>query len=238
LGGLGRERKWIVSNVKRRLADVPSDAAQPRLVVFSELNSSLARRWRDGDVCLIAEVLRWACGDLARRLRRTSHWSLSTDYAEDVAVASVERAWECRSACDTASGNLQGWVGAIADHQLADLLRSRWHQGRNRDPAVNIDRLPCAPEARTCDEIDADDVAPADISPEILKVTDDCLSANQRHVLLADARSRNGLANAEELAIELNVRRENVPVLRLRARRKLGAELDRSGLAPTTARKK
>lgn len=210
--------------------------AQGEHLRHAEADEAAARRgerWRSGNPRLLCAVLRWTRAKLAPRLWRKYRDALSRGDADVIAATAVERAWERREIFDSRKGSLKSWLWTIADRLTLDEIRSSWRKLRGRAMEANQAWQQAVPDPHPeCDSEDANGADSFDFRPELLPAMTECLSPSEQAVLLADARSREGVAPADELAEALGISESNVYVLRHRAQKQLGPELERRGLCP------
>ena len=190
----------------------------------------MGERWRAADERLVRAAVRWSRAKLAPALWRRYRGSLSQSDVDEIAASAVERGWECRATFDWREGTLKGWLWTIADHLALDEIENWWHSGRDPMMASNDAWQETVRDGHLAGE--AEDTVAADIRPEVLQAMTECLPPKGVAVLLADAYGKEEVAESAELAPNLGVNPSAVPVIRLRAKRKLGPELERRGLAP------
>lgn len=200
---------------------------------------SAVKRFLGGDVTAVDAVLAELGPRLRACLRARYKCTLADDGLDEIANVAIERAWRLRATFDLAKGKFEAWLWRIASNLAAEVARRRWQRQRRHESGADFDGLA---EAAVCvddlDELD-DEAQCADACPFSSPLTRalNCVSDQQRYILLADADSANGLAPDAQLAEELHIAKASVRVYRHRARKRMREELDLLGFRAPAARR-
>jgi len=184
-----------------------------------------------GDPEVVSALLEAFGAAIQRRLARRYRGVLRPGEIEDVLMIAVERLWIRRECFDPSRGSLGGWLGRIAEHVAADIVRTPWCQARLQERQVESTRL-LALEAPGGDYVSEGDAAASTTcraAVEALRAALDRLPAGQRRILLADAVAAGGTARSESLGAELGITASAVRSRRQRGLARLRRELPQPG---------
>jgi RNA polymerase sigma factor (sigma-70 family) len=185
-------------------------------------------RFRAGDETVLEDLLRILVPPIRVRLRRKFSGELDYHDIEDVIIVGFRKLWGARSTYDPAK-SLEAFFYAIAYHEAVDTLRRKTLRARVRLVPFGdlVEYSDTSPPANPDGEADSDATR-----PKLITDVDTCLkllTEKERKILLADAHSRDGVANSQMLARELDMSESGVRVSRMRGLDKLRRLLGKMG---------
>jgi RNA polymerase sigma factor (sigma-70 family) len=197
--------------------------------------ADLAQRLLDDDEQVLEDILR-AFGPLILVVmgRRYAQVLKEPDI-EDVLSIGLYRLWVNRQRFDRNKASLKVWLFRIVENAARDVLRHGWQKARQlevcsdsaltgvADPQSNGRGQPELPDSHSskAKELTQEQMDLREIISE--------LPAQQRHIILADAATRDGVASSQWLAEELSLSESSVRVYRKRAMDRIRSELEARG---------
>jgi RNA polymerase sigma factor (sigma-70 family) len=201
-------------------------------------SSDLDVQLRAGDEAVLEVILRTHGPPILALLKQRFTGRLTAADFEDVLAMALFRLWQNRTRFNPLLASLRVWFFRIAENAARDVLKYGWQKARQLELLVEPALLQTAVDHRTDDEASSDDDRSDDVptlrvSPDELHELLLMLPANQRHIILADANSPEGIVASGDLANELGIPQGTVRVYRRRGLERLRREIERRELAAT-----
>lgn len=201
--------------------------------------ADLAQRLLEDDEQALEDVLRLFGPPVLVVLARRYQSVLRETDIEDVISIGLYRLWTNRARFDRRKASLKVWFFRIVENAALDVLRHGWHKARLLEVSSDSALLG-APDAssnghakddrkQSGAELSASSTpAPTNLQLDLREIVSE-LPDRQRHIVMADAAAREGVASSKLLGDELGVPGSTVRVYRKRAMEKIRSELARRG---------
>jgi RNA polymerase sigma factor (sigma-70 family) len=193
-------------------------------------DSLLGRRLSDGDCSVLDCILRAYGPRVGGWLRHKYAGRFGSQEIRDILAMALHKLWQERDRYDPAKASLRGYFFLIARCAAVDAIRQGRHSSHGREILLGdrADRI--AARERAPSE-DADLEADAERSQQVKDLSDclDKLNESSRYIILADARSNDGVVASEILARELSMSESAVRVARKRGLDRLREAMGKLG---------
>jgi RNA polymerase sigma-70 factor, ECF subfamily len=184
----------------------------------------LADRLQRGDRTVFGEIADGIGKKVVAALRRTYH----SIEADDLLQETLLRLWKRRCLYDPEKGSLQSFVYIIAENVAKDMLKSRWHKGREAERPLGHGAAGLLASTRNDPASLAEAAAGlSGLEQSLVEVLGD-LPDSHRRILLAWAKG-GGEAWATDLAAELQWPAGRIRVYRKRILERVMSALEKQG---------
>ncbi len=201
--------------------------------------TDLAQRLLDNDEQALDDVLRQFGPMVLVVLTRRYQSVLRETDIEDVISIGLFRLWTNRARFDRRKASLKVWFFRIVENAARDVLRHGWHKARllevSSDSALlgatdassngHAKKTQYLPDAELRGSSDR---APTNLQLDLREIVAE-LPERHRHIVMADAAAKEGVASSKWLGAELGVPGSTVRVYRKRAMDRIRSELARRG---------
>ncbi|MDG1897313.1 MAG: sigma-70 family RNA polymerase sigma factor [Fuerstiella sp.] len=201
--------------------------------------ADLAQRLLEDDEQALEDVPRLFGPPVLIVLARRYQSVLRETDIEDVISIGLYRLWTNRARFGRRKASLKVWFFRIVENAALDVLRHGWHKARllevDSDSAL-LGATDASSNGHGKDdgkqsgaELSASSTpAPTNLQLDLREIVSE-LPDRQRHIVMADAAAREGVASSNLLGDELGVPGSTVRVYRKRAMDKIRSELTRRG---------